>query len=242
MGDVPYTADQEFVLQRQISTLPGDGRFVVHVGDIKAGATPCDESIYINVAEMLQQISMPVFIIPGDNEWNDCVDPVEGWRFWQKHYLRFDQNWQHKLPVFRQFELEENFSFVVDEVLFVGINLVGGRVHDADEWQRRHQQNIDWLKKNLSQFGGDVHSLVVFGHANPAAKHEDFFAPFVKEAKGFGKPILYIHGDGHKWIKDRPFDAQNILRVQVDQGGLAPPIRVTVKQNTVHPFLFDRRK
>ena len=84
-------------------------------------------------------------------------------------------------------------------------------------------------------------SMVVFGHARPAAIHNDFFDPFVEEAKRFSKPILYLHGDGHRWIHDRPFAAQNILRVQIDQGGIAPPVKVSVTDHQTEPFVFDRR-
>ena len=36
-------------------------------------------------------------------------------------------------------------------------------------------------------------------------------------------------------------EAKNILRVQVDQGGIAPPLRVTVSDHAQQPFHFDRR-
>lgn len=242
MGDVPYTVEEEAVLQNQIAALPHDGRFVIHVGDIKAGEPPCDEGVYANVSGILRACATPIFIIPGDNEWNDCVKPEQGWRFWQDYFGRFDQNWPHRLPVFRQLEREENFSMVTGGVLFVAINLVGGRVQDADEWKIRHQQNLQWVRRNVEQFGAQVSSLVLFGHANPVAKHDDFFVPFNQIAQTWGKPILYLHGDGHRWIEDRPFAAKNILRVQVDQGGKAPPIKVTVTQDATQPFQFDRRK
>ena len=83
--------------------------------------------------------------------------------------------------------------------------------------------------------------MVLFGHAHPNDKHDDFFDPFLEEATRFEKPILYLHGDGHKWIKDRPFDAENILRVQVDQGGIAPPLKVVVAGSGAEVFEFDRR-
>jgi hypothetical protein len=55
--------------------------------------------------------------------------------------------------------------------------------------------------------------------------------------------VLYLHGDGHRWIHDRPFKAaKNILRVQVDQGGIASPLLVTVSDDPKQPFVFDRRK
>ncbi len=241
MGDVPYTPEEDVLLPRQVAELPQDAEFVIHVGDIKGGAAPCDEAVYIKVAGMLRQSAAPVFIIPGDNEWNDCTNPAEAWGFWNKHFTRFDQHWHHGLPVFRQLEHEENVSFVKDKVLFVGLNIVGGLVHDPAEWKQRHADGLTWIRRNLRRFGSDVSSLVIFGHAKPAANHSDFFEPFNKDAQEFGKPILYLHGDGHRWIHDRPFAAQNILRVQVDQGGIAPPLQVTVTDHRTDPFQFDRR-
>lgn len=243
MGDVPYVPAEDVLLPRQIAELPPDIDFAVHVGDIKSGAAPCEESIYVKVSGMLSAAARPVFIIPGDNEWNDCVspEPDQAWQYWKKHMMRLDQRWQHDLPVFRQLNREENFSFVRGRVLFVGLNIVGGRVHDAAEWKQRHSLCLNWVRRNLIQFGEQVSSLVVFGHAKPAASHKDFFDSFSEVAEQFDKPILYLHGDGHRWIHDRPFAAQNILRVQVDQGGTAPPLRVTVTDHPTAPFVFDRR-
>lgn len=241
MGDVPYIPQEDARLPKQITALPKDAEFVVHLGDIKGGASPCDETVYNKVFGMLSQSPVPVFIIPGDNEWNDCTNPAEAWKLWEKYFMRFDRRWQHSLPVFRQIEREENFSFVKGNVLFVGINIVGGRVHDAAEWKERHADDLNWVQRNLRRFGADVRSLVVFGHAMPKANHNDFFDPFSKEANEFKKPILYIHGDGHVWMYDRPFAAKNILRVEVDQGGVAPPLKITVTDDKTTPFQFDRR-
>lgn len=243
MGDVPYAPAEDVLLPKQVAALPQDAEFVIHVGDIKGGKPPCHEAVYVKVAGMLAKARPPVFIIPGDNEWNDCVDPnpAQAWKYWDKHFMRFDLRWKHDLPVARQMKREENFAFVKNGVLFVGINIVGGRVHDSAEWKLRHAACLTWLRSNLAKFGDDVSSLVIFGHALPAAKHQDFFKPFNKDAQTFQKPILYLHGDGHKWIHDRPFEAKNILRVEVDQGGIAPPLKVTVTDDPAEPFVFDRR-
>lgn len=242
MGDVPYAPKEDKILPRQIAKLPADAEFIMHVGDIKTGKTACDEAVYIKVAAMLAASKTPLFIIPGDNEWNDCANPAQAWKYWVKHFMRFDQRWQHRLPVFRQLEREENFAFVKGGVLFLGLNIVGGRVHDAAEWKRRHAQCLEWTRRNIKQFGDSVSSVVVFGHALPVGKHRDFFGPFVNDAKTFGKPILYLHGDGHRWMQNRPFAAKNILRVQVDQGGIAPPVKITITDDPQNPFHFDRRK
>lgn len=242
MGDIPYVTQDDAILQQQIADLPPDAEFLVHVGDIKSGSSPCDDAVYTKVDGLLSKAKVPVFIIPGDNEWNDCLDPAQAWTLWEKHFMRFDHQWQHDLRVFRQLEREENFSFVRANVLFIGINIVGGRVHDAPEWSQRHAQNLDWTRRNLCHFGDSVSSAVVLGHALPATKHADFFDEFIKQAELFNKPVLYLHGDGHRWIYDHPFAAQNILRVQVDQGSIAPPLKVMITNDPNEPFQFDRRK
>ena len=218
MGDVPYSAEEDRLLPQQIAELPDDGLFVVHVWDIKNGSSPCDAATYQKVAGMLGQSRLPTFVIPGDNEWNDCADPDTARDLW-----------------------EENFSFVHRGVLFIGINLVGSKIHDAEEWQQRLAQNVAWTRSNFSQFGSRVHAVVIFGHANPTPSHDAYINPLCELAGELGKPILYLHGDGHRWVQDRPFAAENILRVQVDQGGIAPPVKVTVTRNPDETFRFDRR-
>lgn len=137
---------------------------------------------------------------------------------------------------------EENFSIFNEGILFIGINLVGGRVHDAEEWRKRHRQNMDWVQLNLKRFNEECRAVVVFGHALPTARHLDFFGPFTDVIAKSGKPALYIHGDGHRWIQDRPFpNAPNLTRIQVDQGGIAPPLKITITESATDPFQFDRR-
>ncbi len=242
MGDVPYLPQEYLSLPQQIAGLPPESKFVVHLGDIKTGKAPCIEAIYESVAGILAKSKCPLFIIPGDNEWNDCANPDDGWALWLKYFNRFDEKWKPDFTVVRQKNRDENFAFVESEVLFIGINIVGGRVHDADEWKRRHAENLEWTRQNLELHRGTIRSAVIFGHAMPVKVHDDYFQGLSDAAIKFEKPILYLHGDGHKWIHDRPFKAQNILRIQVDMGGIAPPIKVTVTIDPKEPFVVDRRK
>jgi hypothetical protein len=242
MGDVPYLPEEYLLLPKQIADLPKESAFVVHLGDIKTGKVPCFEVIYESVAGILAKSKIPLFIIPGDNEWNDCANPDEGWVLWLKHFNRFDEKWKPVFVVNRQKTHDENFAFVHAEVLFIGINLVGGRVHDEAEWKRRHAEDLEWTRQNLDEHGSAVRATVIFGHALPTKVHDDYFDGLCDAATRFGKPMLYLHGDGHKWIHDHPFKAKNILRIQVDQGGIAPPIKVTVTDDPKDPFVVDRRK
>lgn len=241
MGDVPYVPAEDQLLPKQIAELPQDGRFLIHLGDIKGGAAPCTEDVYIKVSSMLRKAKTPTFIIPGDNEWNDCTNPDLAWKYWIKHFHNFDTHWKYDFKVSRQKVRNENFYFRLNRVLFVGINLVGGRVHDAEEWKTRHAQDIAWIESTLKSNRDSCHALVLLGHATPVPKHNDFFTPFVALVNEAKLPVLYLHGDGHKWIKDKPFGTDLITRVQVDQGGIAPPLKVTVQADPKSPFVFDRR-
>ena len=241
MGDVPYAPFEDKILPQQISKLPEDIAFAIHVGDIKGGAAPCDRAVYEKVSGMLAKSKPPMFIIPGDNEWNDCSDPAAAWDLWVEHFDRFDERWPHGFSVERDEKLPQNFAFVRNEVLFIGLQVVGGRVHDLGEWVSRHALCRAWVERKFKQHGEQAKAVVVFVHAKPMLHQADFFGAFSKMCGELGKPVLLMHGDGHIWTHDHPFDAKNILRVQVDQGRLGPPVRVTVTDDPDEPFRFDRR-
>ncbi len=241
MGDVPYVPIEDKILPAQISALSEDLAFVIHVGDIKSGGTPCDLPVYKKVAGMLSKSKIPMFIIPGDNEWNDCADPASAWDLWVKHFDHFERHWNVPFEVKHDPRQSPNFAFLHKQVLFVGLNVVGGKVHDPKEWKQRHEDCMKWVNEQFSRHGTEAKAVVVFVHALPTVNQIDFFSPFSKAAGKLGKPVLLIHGDGHRWAKDHPFKAKNVLRVEVDQGGIAPPLLVTVTDNSEEPFQFDRQ-
>jgi hypothetical protein len=243
MGDGPYDVKDWNRLRHQIGheNREAKSRFIIHVGDIASGTDALPESRYTRVAEILQGSDVPLFIIPGDNEWNDLDDPAIGWAYWVKHFTEFEHHFDVSWDVTRQDVRRENFAFVLDGVLFVGINLVGGTVHDAAEWQTRHEQNAGWVREQIESHGNEVRAAVIFGHAQPKEKHETFFSAAVPAIESFGKPTLYLHGDGHFWQKDKRWRVPNLWRVQVDQIGEGPPVRVTVTTKARKPFDFDRQ-
>lgn len=262
MGDVPYGLTEEEIeaeeeiLKAQLVELNKDESigFTVHVGDIKKGATLCDEGVYQTVSSILETSKAPLFIIPGDNEWNDCKDPKEAWDFWDTYFMRFDEKWNYEFDVTRQAGRTENFAFVQNGVLFVGLNLVGGKIHKKTEWNSMIEDDLSWLTEQFSRHASSVSSAVVFIHANPGkpvlgefifAKED--YKPIVEfldvvTAKLFPEPILLIHGDGHKWIHDSPFPnaGSRITRIQVTQGGLEAPLKVEVTDDPDQPFRLTR--
>lgn len=240
MGDIPYTVEEADLLKEQVAGLPDESEFLVHVGDIKPGFFPCLNLMYQGVADSLKESDVPVFIIPGDNEWNDCPRPEAGKAHWRRNFASFEKHWDHDFEVSRQDDYPENFAFVHQRVLFIGINLLGGRVLDQDEWDARLEADADWVQSQVETRHAEADHLVLYAHAGPSEKQKIFFDRFEKTARWFTKPVLLIHGDGHRWRSDQPFDLGNIYRVQVDQGGIAPPLTVKVVVGDLKPFHFER--
>ena len=242
MGDVPRSAFEDTLIQKQIAAHNrfSPSEFMLHVGDIKDGNTPCTEEIYVKVAEYLKKLKVPTFIVPGDNEWNDCENPDQAWQFWINSFLDFEKNWKHGPKVIRQKSHPVNMAWIADGVLMIGLNLQGGRIHDPEEWEQRHTQCTIWVEDQLTENRDKVRALVVFCQANPDEKHSDFIESFLESVRHFKKPVLFLHGDGHRWLHDNPWLEPNMVRVQVDKGLLAVPLEVTVTLDKQNMFLFER--
>ena len=112
-------------------------------------------------------------------------------------------------------------------MLFLGLNIIGGSKSDGEgDWDRRFQECYDWARKRIRAQDDLLHAVIIFGHA---AKFSDLFEMVAKQVAKANIPVIYIHGNGHKWRISQPNNSyENFWRVQVDQGGHAPPIKVTV--------------
>jgi len=252
--------------------------FMVHLGDVfkmpvvkrtatdadnpekKAAQQPMDqmptEADYRYTADLLTTITsntIPTWIVVGDNEWNDLENPEQGLKWWHKYYFKFEERFQPSWKTERQAERPENFAFVRKGVAFIGINLVGGRVHDAAEWAVRLPQDAAWIKTVLTRPSmSDARAAVVFCQANPFSiktgegkdKFASFLVPFRQTAADWKKPILFLHSDGHVWIDDQPWPEKNIRRIQVDKWDIKyPTLQITVADtgDAKTIFAFNRR-
>lgn len=241
-GDGPRSEADWMLLARQIEQDNTDGTtaFLLHLGDIWKGTERLPESHYLQVAALLRTSQAPVYIVPGDNEWTDLVNPAEGWEFWTRHLLRLDAHWQDKPDVSRQAGRKENMAWLERGVLMIGVNMVGGEVKDLTAWHARHEAGAAWAVEQLKAKGGRARAVVIFAQAKPKAHHEDFFAPVVEALRDYGKPAMYLHGDGHKYEVEPGWRLPNLTRVQVDQVEKARPLLITVGDGP-QPFSFDRR-
>ena len=260
MGCGPYTGEDATAIRYYISkeNKVKTSEFLIHLGDINSGAMArqgkLTEAYYSFIKNLLTvDNKIPTYIVPGDNEWNDRPDPEVGWRHWTRHLGGLENNFEKKWKTARQEIRTENFAFSRNGVLVIGINLVGGRVHDRKEWTRRFRENNDWIQAQFAAHIKTVESAVVCCQANPIGQSKGKvaakpgFAPFCirfgEIGAAFGKPILFLHADGHKWTVDKPWkNALNITRVQLDRVNAAfPPVQIIIDPKAKEPFSFERR-
>ena len=212
------------------------------------------EAEYRWTADLLSNSNtIPTWIVPGDNEWNDLEDPVQGNKWWHKYYARFEERFQPAWKTERQPDRPENFTFTRKGVVFIGLNLVGGRVHDPAEWAVRLPDDAAWIKKVLTRPSmSEVRAAVILCQANPFTikpgepkdKFKTFLIPFREAAAEWKKPLLFLHADGHVWTDDQPWPEKNIRRIQVDKWDVKfPTIQVTVGNDgdAKTMFTFNRR-
>jgi len=254
MADAPYTNyERTHIMPQQIADLnktdsggdPNAASFLVHLGDLqKATVDQCEEFAYREASGILKQSTLPVFVIPGDNDINDCEELEHGQAMWRQYYHKMDELWYHEFEILRWGDLDESFAFLHNGILFLGLNIIGGTPHSYSEWSIRHALHLSKVKEIMTAHDDDFSIAVLFGHAAPGTYHEDFFegenglAAFVKE---MGKPFLHLHGDSHAWYEnDGAFGVNNYLMVCLDAGENAPPIKVDLDTSKANPIKINR--
>lgn len=260
IADVPYSDEERLALPQQILSLPEEAEFLIHLGDIRSArdGDRCELNEYQTIAGMLKLSKVPVFLVVGDNEWNDCSNIEESWGYWGQELAQFEDHWEHNFEVFRPANRSENFAFVHKKALYVGLNLVAGNVHNETEWIERLTEESVWTIDLIrNHTGGDlfadhVRSVVIFGHANPSAIHNHFFLPvkeYIRDELDDDIPVMYMNGDAHEWSYDPSYLGENqMLRIQLTGGTSEPPLQVSVTSpdtaNASSPeavFVYDRR-
>jgi hypothetical protein len=264
IADVPYYNGHKARLETQLATQMEGCEFLVHLGDIKRGETSCDEEYYTTIKDIMLKSKVPAFIVVGDNEWNDCGDTTgieDAWGLWSTHLMRFENNWNHTMDVIRHPDYEESFYFIKKGTLIFGLNIVGGRVQDIDEWMLRLSAAIDWVRQivratvieprqndintNTTNQNNTtaVHGIIIMAHANPTKDHRYFFNPlsdFVQGELQNEIPVLYLHGDGHAFIHTPNFlDQPNFLRIQHEGGVTDPVLKILADPQQMGPQVED---
>jgi Calcineurin-like phosphoesterase len=239
IADAPYTEDQRVELKRQVEDMDSECEFVVHLGDIRDGQyyDECIEESYTNASRIMRQSDKPVIMVIGDNEYNDCSNPNEALDLWHDSFDGFlDDNWpDNGLDVSSQSGRTENVFFIRKFTLFIALNLVGGRIHDEEEWDERLTGNFEWTKSLIEEYvfaQKEANLVVVMGHADNFYNTRSFFnnmRDYIQNELENAVPILHLNGDTHYWNYESNYlDQSNWLRITVDGETKRPPLMVMV--------------
>ena len=248
MADAPYTDEERYnLMPKYIAELdPDEGEFVVHLGDLQyAKVDACREGAYDEAKQIMKKSQVPAFILPGDNDINDCNSMEHGEAMWRKYLATFDKRWDHGFDVTRWGDLDESFAFIHKQVLFLGLNMVGGSPSSNTEKSNRHQKHLERISSIVNEKSDTFKVVVLLAHAEPAEYHKDFWAGdsgFILIMKEMDKPTIYFHGDWHAYYeREAEFGVTNFMRISTDGESSAPPLLVTIDVSKDNPIKFDRR-
>jgi hypothetical protein len=232
IGDTPYYSGEEWMFAEMLKDIDGeDIAFVVHIGDFKSGRSPCSDELFARRLQQFNSVRHPFIFVPGDNEWTDChrsgADPLERLGKLREMFYRDDDSLgQSKLKLERQSadprfaEYRENVRWTMGPALFIGLNLPGsnnnlGRTPQMDaEYARRSAANAAWLAQgfDLAKKRGNAAVFIAI-QANPhferaSERPADGYAQFRQEllahTLAFGKQVILLHGDTHRYRFDHP--------------------------------------
>ena len=266
MGDVPYSEREETAFLRMVERVNAQRlAFVVHIGDIKDGASPCTDALYARRKAQFDASRHPFIYTPGDNEWTDCrygrgalADPID--RLARVRRVFFDTPTslgRRRIATAVQEAYPENRLWMHGRVVFVTLNVpgsdnnVGYDAANDDEARERDAANARWLRRAVDEaLAGSAAALVVFIQANPwqTERQPRAYAPFLacltQAARRFAKPVLFVHGDTHTFRVDWPLvDASgpvaNVTRLETYGSPFVGWVRVTVDPADPQPFRIE---
>ncbi|MGB8434846.1 MAG: hypothetical protein WCE38_11340 [Burkholderiales bacterium] len=235
VGDTPYLPFEAQAFASMLAALDAEPlAFVVHVGDIKAARTHCDDTLFMDRKRLFEASRHPFVFIPGDNEWTDChasgTDPVERLGALRRIFFAGNESLgERHIPLTRQSsdprfaEYRENVRWIYGDILYVALNVPGsnnnlGRTAEMDaEHRRRMAAVFAWLEDSMQLAERRrVPGVVVLIHADPgfdgqAQRPRGAPDGYVElrdalhaHARWFGRPMLLGHGDGHVFRNDHP--------------------------------------
>ncbi len=216
LGDAPYSALEAERLDRVIDEMNAEKlAFVVHVGDIGASAQACNDAWLVERKIQFQKIRHPFVLLPGDNEWANCRNPVQRLARWREQFCYTETLFR---LVRQQNEYCEHVRWEAGGWVFVALNVPG---HDNNvryaEHAARMQAVMAWLDE-AAALAESRNGLVVLMQANPFFSFpRDGFVSLRRKLEALagrspGKVIL-VHGDTHMARDDEPLPG--LRRIEV---------------------------
>ena len=240
----------------------------------------CSNETFFSRVDLFNQFRAPFIFVPGDNEWTDChranngaYEPTERLHLLRTLFFPTDQTLgQRTMTLERQSEnpqyaaYRENVRWVVHNVLFVGLHVVGSNnnfgqppLSSATEFPPRNAANLAWLIESFEQARAEGRKAVMIViQANPLFElpssdsrrigFNAFLAQLEAETLAFRGPVVLVHGDSHYFRIDKPLvgsrsgrRVENFTRVETFGENDNHWLHVTVAPTSPNVFVFDQR-
>jgi hypothetical protein len=245
-GDVPYSSSAITKYVRMIDDInSGSPVFSVHVGDIGPGSSStCTTSYVDRETARFDTFARPLMYTPGDNEWTDCGSA----KLSQLSHIRSTvfrgtgtrSRGQSTMTLESQGDLgyPENARWRQGPVTFATIHVTGSsdNFSNRSEHDPRRAATVNWVRQAFAQAKarGD-RGVVLLAQAGPkfssptSSAYRTMHEAVRQEALNFAGQVLYVHGDGHSYINDKPLaDVANLRRVQVEGDSKVSYVKVRV--------------
>jgi len=191
----------------------------VHLGDIGSSAQGCSDDWLLARKAQFARIRHRFVLVPGDNEWSDCKQPLERLQRWREIFCDTPGAFC------------EHQRWEVGGWVFVTLNVPGSNnnVRHA-EHRPRMQAVLAWLEE-AAALAGKRAGLVVLMQANPfVTLPRDGYAPLREQLSDLGArfpgKIILIHGDTHLYRQDEPLPG--VRRIEVWGSPIVSWIRASV--------------
>jgi len=214
MGDTPYSEAEAERLDRLIDEMNAQPlAFVVHVGDIGSSALACSDEWLLQRKRQFERIRHPFVLLPGDNEWSDCKNPLERLQRWRSLFCVPTLKVEHQKG-----EYCEHMRWEAAGQVFVAPNVPGSNnnVRQA-EHAARMKAVLAWLDE-AAAIAEKREGLVILMQANPFVTFpRDGYAQLRSRLELLSTRlpgrIVLIHGDTHVYRDDEPLPG--LRRIEV---------------------------
>jgi hypothetical protein len=207
LGDAPYSAQEVERLDELIAEMNEQALdFVVHVGDVGASRDACGDKWLLERQQQFARLRHRFILVPGDNEWSDCKDPLARLERWRQIFCETPRE-------FCEHRRWESRGWV-----FVTLNVPG---HDNNvrhpEHAPRMRAVLAWLEE-AAKLAREREGLVIFMQANPFFTiPRDGFSGLRNRLEELGRQlagrVVLIHGDTHWFVDDEPLPG--LRRIEV---------------------------
>ncbi|MCA7086160.1 hypothetical protein K7G19_21455 [Cupriavidus sp. DB3] len=189
IADLPQWPDAEAPTQQLLDNLAQRKlAFVIHAGGIKGDTESCADAMLAGRLRLLDQSPLPLVYIPGETDWAECEQAVNGSfdpdeRLARLRELAFpddDSLGQRRLRLIRQSDqakfrsYRENVRWTAGKALLVGMNVPDDNNHYRTEagrngeFEDRREANRQWLARAFSAAEQEsLDGIVLVIHGDP---------------------------------------------------------------------------